>query len=76
MNDHVNTAWRGIVTREGWKYCCFANSSWLMFNLNEDPYELVNLAHDHKYRVERKKLIERLKQWISDTGDKFDVPVS
>ena len=76
MDAHVNTPWRGIVTKDGWKYTCFANTSWLMFNLNEDPYELVNLAHDHKYRVERKKLIARLKQWVSDTNDKFDVPES
>jgi len=74
MADHVNTPWRGLVTRDGWKYCCFANTSWMMFDLNEDPYELVNLAHDNKVRVERQKLIERLKQWISDTGDKFEVP--
>lgn len=45
-----------------------------MFNLNDDPYEQVNMAHYNKYRVERKKLIARLKQWISDTGDQFEVP--
>jgi hypothetical protein len=31
-----------------------------MFNLNEDPYELVNLAHNNKFRAERQKLIARL----------------
>ena len=72
--DSVNKPWRGLVTQDGWKYCCLENTSWLMFNLNEDPYEEVNLAHNNKFRAERQKLIERLKQWISDTGDKFPVP--
>ena len=72
--DSINIPWRGLVTRDGWKYCCFANTSWIMFNLNEDPYELVNLAHNEKFRAERKKFIARLKQWVSDTGDKFEIP--
>jgi hypothetical protein len=45
-----------------------------MFNLNEDPYEMANLALNAKYKVQRAKLIGRLKQWIADTGDKFNVP--
>ena len=47
-----------------------------MFNLNEDPYEEANLAQNNVYRAERTKLIGRLKQWISDTDDKFAVPDS
>lgn len=39
-----------------------------MFNLNDDPYEQVNKAHNNKFRAERQKLIARLKQWVSDTG--------
>lgn len=70
----INLPWRGLVTRDGWKYACLPNTSWIMFNLNEDPYELVNLAHYNSHRVERKKLIARLKQWVSDTGDNFAVP--
>ena len=31
--------WRGIVTRDGWKYVCLAGTPYLMFNLNEDPLE-------------------------------------
>jgi arylsulfatase A-like enzyme len=70
----INLPWRGLVTRDGWKYACLPNTSWLMFNLNEDPYELVNLVHYNSHRSERKKLIDRLKQWVSDTGDTFAVP--
>ena len=72
--DCVNTPYRGLVTQDGWKYVCFNNLSWLMFNLNEDPYEESNLAHNSAYRNERKRLIARLKQWVADTGDAFTIP--
>lgn len=45
-----------------------------MFNLADDPYEQVNVAFNSIYRQERKMLIERLRLWIHDTGDSFDVP--
>ncbi len=72
--NSTNKAYRGIVTRDGWKYACFDGVSWLMFNLNEDPYEQVNVAHNNLYREERKKLIGRLRQWVADTGDQFQIP--
>jgi hypothetical protein len=45
-----------------------------MFNLNDDPYEEADLAQNNRYRAERKKLTGRLKQWVADTNDKFNVP--
>lgn len=72
--DSINTPYRGVVTRDGWKYVCFENRSWLMFNLNDDPYEEADLAQNNRFRAERKKLIARVKQWAADTGDKFAVP--
>ena len=44
--DSINKAWRGVITKDGWKYCCFDQQTWLLFNLNEDPLEQVNLAHN------------------------------
>jgi len=72
--DSINTPYRGLVTKDGWKYVCFENTSWLMFNLNEDPYEEANLAQNNQFRAQRKKLINRLKQWVADTGDTFQIP--
>lgn len=72
--DTPNTPYRGIVTKDGWKYVCFENRSWLQFNLNDDPYEEMNLAQLNRYRPERKKMIARLKQWVADTGDRFALP--
>ena len=47
----------------------------MMYNLNEDPYEFANLAHNTRYSSERCRLQERLATWIDETGDSFDLPV-
>ena len=62
------------MTRDGWKYACFDNMSWILYNRNEDPFEMANLAHNSRYRPERRRLLQRLKQWNGDTGDKFNLP--
>jgi arylsulfatase A-like enzyme len=72
--DSVDRPWRGLVTRDGWKYVCLEGQPWLLFNLNEDPYELVNLAHNTKFGGPRKGLHARLAAWIEKTGDKFPLP--
>jgi len=66
--------WRGVVTRDGWKYAALEGQPWLLYNLNEDPYEMANLALDGRYRAQRKKLQDRLAAWIHDTGDTFRLP--
>jgi len=72
--DSVDRPWRGIVARDGWKYVCLEGQPWLMFNLVEDPYEQVNLAHNTKFKGPRKSLHDRLAAWIEKTGDKFELP--
>jgi arylsulfatase A-like enzyme len=72
--DSIDRPWRAVVTRDGWKYACLEHQPWLMFNLNEDPYELVNLAHNTRFGAERKRLHDRLAAWVSDTGDEFPLP--
>jgi arylsulfatase A-like enzyme len=72
--DSVDRAWRGLVTRDGWKYTVLEGQPWLLYNLNDDPYEQVNLAHNTWYRRKRKQLQERLAQWLIDTDDAFKLP--
>ena len=74
--DSTGRAWRGVVTRDGWKYVCLEHQPWLLFNLNEDPYEQVNHALNPAYNVRRRQLQDRLAQWIADTGDSFALPAS
>ncbi len=72
--DSVDRAWRGVVTEDNWKYVCLEHQPWLLFNLNDDPYEQVNLAHNTRFKSERRRLHERLRQWVADTQDEFALP--
>ncbi len=70
----LDRTWRGVVTADGWKYVCVPHQPFMLFDLNEDPYEQVNLAMKWKYRDIRARLQDRLAGWIADTGDEFDLP--
>lgn len=70
----VNKAWRGVVTRDGWKYVCQEGNDWLLHNLREDPYELANFAHDHAFAEARQRCHDLLTEWLSKTGDSFSLP--
>ena len=75
MHGHsVDRPWRGIVTRDRWKYVALEGQPWLLFNLNEDPYEQANHAHNSLYHAERRRLQARLAEWIDFTGDSFRLP--
>lgn len=75
-SDSVDRPWRGLVTRDGWKYVVLEGQPWLLFNLNDDPYEQVNLAFNTRYAQERRRLQDRLAHWVHDTGDHFTLPDS
>ena len=72
--DSIDRPWRAVVTNDGWKYAAVEGQPWLLFNLNEDPYEQCNLAFNSIYKHERRRLQDRLAQWIADTGDEFKLP--
>ena len=73
-HNSVDRPWRGVVTRDGWKYAILAGQPWMLFNLNEDPYEQANLALNTRFSHEREKLQEQLAEWIKRTGDEFQLP--
>jgi arylsulfatase A-like enzyme len=70
----MDRTWRGIVTRDGWKYVVSDGFPYLMFNLNEDPYEQRNLALDAGYATRREQLQQRLAQWMDDLNDPYPLP--
>ncbi|MEM9914485.1 MAG: sulfatase [Planctomycetota bacterium] len=72
--DSTDRPWRAVVTRDGWKYACLERQPWLLFDLNEDPCEQANLAHNKRFAAERRRLHDRLAQWIAETGDDFALP--
>lgn len=70
----LNRTWRGVRTIDGWKYICLEGQPLHMFNLNEDPYELANLAYLDRYNDKREELQAELAGWIERTGDTFELP--
>ncbi|GHC06289.1 sulfatase family protein [Cerasicoccus arenae] len=72
--NSIDRRWRGIVTRDGWKYVALEGQPWMLFNLNEDPYELANLAFNSIYGKVRQRLQTELAEWIERTDDSFSLP--
>ena len=71
----MNCTWRGIVTRDGWKYVCIENAPLAMFDLNDDPFEQHNLAFKEAHKEKRAELAERLRCWLDETGDTYPLPL-
>jgi hypothetical protein len=46
----------------------------VLFNLDEDPYELNNLAFLDTYNEVRAELQAMLVAWLGRTGDTFELP--
>ena len=75
MGHHtVNRSWRGVVTRDGWKYACTPKNDWLLFDTQEDPYEQANFVYDRYYQNQKEYCQDLLQQWITETGDQFELP--
>lgn len=75
MHTHsVNRAWRGVVTRDGWKYVCTPRNDWLLFNTEDDPYEQANFVYDTAFQSEKERCHELLANWVKETEDAFDLP--
>jgi len=70
----VDLPWRGLVSRDGWKYVALAGAPWLMFDLNEDPLELVNLAQYAEAAPRRRQMNAQLGQLLAEVGDSFPLP--
>jgi arylsulfatase A-like enzyme len=71
--NSVDRPWRGVVTNDGWKLAVFEKTPWLMFNLTDDPMELVNLAHNPRYHHERRRLYQKLERLLEKVGDDFEL---
>ncbi|MDE0448580.1 MAG: sulfatase [Spirochaetaceae bacterium] len=66
--------WRGVVTRDGWKYACTPGSDWMLFDTANDPYEQANYVFDAAYQEQKERCHRLLTDWIEATGDEFRLP--
>ncbi len=72
--EGCDKAWRGVVTRDGWKYVCYEGSEWMLYNLNNDPFEQINLVNSFEHKAKRHELWGILKEWLRKTDDSFILP--
>jgi len=72
--DCLNRPWRGIRTKDGWKYVILEGQPIMLFDLNEDPYEMTNLIYLDKYNEKREEMHNRLAEWLKKTEDDFPMP--
>lgn len=70
----IDRPWRGVVTRDGWKYACMPGAPLCMYDLNEDPYETHNMVFQRRYLEERMRLHGVLAEWVATTADDFELP--
>jgi len=71
-----HTPWRAVVTNryklvvEGTTELS-PDSISMLYDLENDPYELNNLKNDPAYTAVKQQLYDRLLQWIADTNDPY-----
>lgn len=73
-SGYLNKAWRGVITRNGWKYACFEDAPYCLFDLNSDLHEEVNLLYRNGYEGRQRELHALLQKWIDTTQDYFSLP--
>ena len=65
---------RTVVTPEGWKFNYSAGGEHELYNLNDDPYELRNLARNSAHRGRMQELSVRIRRWQDETEDSLALP--
>jgi arylsulfatase A-like enzyme len=61
-----------MIRREHYKYNRYREHGEELYDMGQDPSELLNLASDTSYRDVRKELESTLDQWMRDNNDPFD----
>ncbi|HET8548490.1 MAG TPA: sulfatase [Bryobacteraceae bacterium] len=68
--DGTAHSWRGVRTSR-YMYARREAEPWLLFDLENDPYEMNNLAPDPAARRLVSDVDQRLKAWMKQTGDSW-----
>ena len=64
---------RTIVAPDGWKFNCSPLGEHELYNLEEDPIEVRNLASDPQYRSLIRDLTARIRRWQEEVADTVDL---
>lgn len=63
--------WRGIITKTH-TYARFRDRVWVLYDDENDPFQLNNLAETLEYEGLRNKLEAKLQEWLDLLGDPFE----
>jgi len=69
--QEVENGWRGIRTAD-FKYARYPDRAWILYDLENDPFELNNLAGNPEYSQLEKELDNLLVEQMKKHGDKWD----
>ena len=70
MRHHGGREYRGLRTKR-YTYVRDLQGPWLLYDNEEDPYQLRNIIHDVKLSAICDELDHRLQKKLEDTGDQF-----
>jgi arylsulfatase A-like enzyme len=68
--DGTSHPWRGVRT-DRFMYARTMADPWVLYDLEDDPYEMRNLAHDPTHARLRKRMEAKLAAWMDRTGDSW-----
>jgi arylsulfatase A-like enzyme len=69
--DGTPDGWRGIRTRR-YMYARFKDRPWVLYDLERDPHQMLNLAGERSARPVLTEMERRLSAWMRRTGDSWD----
>ena len=68
--DATPRPWRGVRT-DRHMYARTQEGPWVLYDLEDDPYERKNLAHDPAHAAVRERMEAKLAGWMKRTGDSW-----
>ncbi len=71
ISGGVEAGWRGLRTQR-YMYARYRDRPWVLYDLDEDPYEQNNLATDAAAKPILDDMDARLTAWMGKTGDSWD----
>ena len=74
INLMATLPWRCVVTGDRWKLNLCAGDQSELFDLNSDPYEMVNLFNDPAHKDRVRQMAALISLWQHDTGDTVALP--
>jgi arylsulfatase A-like enzyme len=73
IKKSASAALRTIITPDGWKMNASEAGDHELYNLNEDPLEVHNLASDPAEKERMEDLLGRIEKWQEETGDTVNI---